>query len=864
FALAAVVITVFFRRFVVRPLGGLAAATQALSRGHAGGETQAVSPEKKGPSAPSNGDEIGELAERFDFMAREVYSREERLLQARADVARSEAHFRSLIEHASDAVLVLDSNLSVRYASPSVQRVLGFPPDDVIGKSPVSFVSESDADAMRQALEETAANPGVGAAFEFRCAGEGAPKYLEATVANMLDNPAVEGIVVNMRDVTERRHAEELTREKIRAEQASQLKSQFLANMSHEIRTPMNGILGMAELLLATDLAERPRRFAETIHNSGEALLAIINDILDFSKIEAGKLELEKIAFDVHELAQEVAELFAERAYSKGLELACQVHADVPRRINGDPGRLRQVLTNLVSNAVKFTEKGEILIKVELAPDAPAGADACGLRLSVIDTGIGLSPEQVGTLFQSFTQADSSTTRKYGGTGLGLAISKQLIELMGGTIGVHSTPGQGSCFYFTFPASVANDATAEVPQRDELAGLRVLIVEDNATNRTILHNQVMSWGVSNGSAENGVRALDMLRAAAHGGAPYEIAIIDMKMPGMNGLELARAIKADPTIAGVRLIMLSSAISAQELAATREAGIVSHLSKPVRNADLRRAVAEAAGLAPQSTPSAAVAKRPTIDARVLLAEDNVVNREVAVAMLRSMGCEVEVAHNGREAFAAVGVDRFDVILMDCQMPEMDGFEATRALRAAEDPARPRVPIVALTANAMEGDRERCLAAGMDDYLAKPFRHEELLEILAKWVQPRAWPAVEVKVVRPGAAIDAKALDNIRALQSPGAPRLLDRIISLYLAEAPQLLQAMRNAIGAADAKALEQAAHQLKSSSANLGALALAELCKAVEADARAKRLADAQRPMSAIDDEYAQVRAALAALVAPA
>ena len=289
-------------------------------------------------------------------MTREVYSREERLRVARADVARSEAHFRSLIEYASDAVMVLDAGFSVRYASPSLQRVLGFAPEQVVGKSPVWCVNECDADAVQGALEATAAKPGVGPTFEFRCSGDGSPKYLEATAANMLDNPAVEGIVVNMRDVTERRHTEELMREKIRAEQASKLKSQFLANMSHEIRTPMNGILGMTELLLDTELAEKPRRFAETIHRSGEALLGIINDILDFSKIEAGKLELECIAFDLHDVVQEVAEMLAVRAHNKGLELACHIHADVPARINGDPGRLRQVLTNLVSNAVKFTE----------------------------------------------------------------------------------------------------------------------------------------------------------------------------------------------------------------------------------------------------------------------------------------------------------------------------------------------------------------------------------------------------------------------------------------------------------------------------------------------------------------------------
>ena len=675
---------------------------------------------------------------------------------------------------------------------------------------------------------------------------------------------------------------EELNKAKKAAETASMAKSQFLANMSHEIRTPMNGILGMTELLLGTALAEKPRRFAETIHHSGEALLEIINDILDFSKIEAGKLELESIAFDLHDVVQDVAEMFAEHAHNKGLELACHIHTDVPLRINGDPGRLRQILINVVSNAVKFTERGEVIVEVERMPGdgAESGARDCRLYFSVTDTGIGIEPETAKSLFQSFTQADSSTTRKYGGTGLGLAISKQLVEMMGGEIGLRSEPGKGSCFHFSMRTNIADGLVpAAGAPREELNGLRVLIAEDNPTNRTILHNQVTGWGMSDGSAEHGVQALDMLRAAAARGAPYDLAIIDMKMPGMDGVELARAIKADPTVSGVRLIMLSSIMSPGEVASARQAGIVAYLSKPVRQTDLRRAISEAVGGSPQ-TPQLAVMneERRCIDARVLLVEDSAVNQEVALAMLKSFGCEVQLANNGRDAVAALYRGRFDLILMDCQMPEMDGFEATRAIReleAARAATAARIPIVALTANAMGGDRARCLAAGMDDYLAKPFKKEQLWSVLTNWITrararsselhsagpaapaPGAPDAATLDEAMRTAAIDMKALDNIRTLQQPGAPSLLEKIVTFYLDDAPRLCQAMREAIAAGDNGALQRAAHTLKSSSAALGALQLAELCKEMEAQARAGRVVDAEQWINRIESEYARVRAAL-------
>lgn len=656
------------------------------------------------------------------------------------------------------------------------------------------------------------------------------------------------------------------------AEAGSRAKSEFLATMSHEIRTPMNGVLGMAELLLSSDLTNRQRHFAKTILRSGDSLMSIINDILDFSKIEAGKLQLELRDFNLRNLLEDTADLLAERAHNKGLDLTAVLPLEPVIMVKSDENRLRQVFVNLLGNAIKFTEVGEIILRLEQRQ-----SDEHGITLSfeVIDTGIGMTDEQSSDVFDSFSQADNSTTRRFGGTGLGLTISSQLVKLMGGELQVESELGKGSRFYFELTLEHAELVEAQVEFSQALAAKQVLIVDDNATNREILHIQCQAWGLRDSIADNGSKALELLRRASAQGQPFDLALLDWHMPYMDGIELAEFIRDDPEIKPLHLVMLSSAAFDEESERARKAGIERYLNKPVRQAALFDCLSEVIN----SDISTATSSQPVtttdahsgavFDAHILLAEDNLVNQEVARNMLELLGCKVTLASTGEQAVTLVAQQSFDLILMDCHMPHKDGFEATRDIRrSSPDNDSKTLPIIALTANIQSGIEQQCLAAGMNAYMSKPFDKRQLMEALEHWLnsedssrsngfQNKVGAESALDQADEEVVLQQKPLENIRAMQQPGAASILDRVIGIYLQQTPQQVSSIHKAIEQKDNEALLEAAHSLKSSSANLGAMQLFRLCRELESMGRENRISEAITLQAQLDQQVQRACQAL-------
>ncbi len=800
-------------------------------------------------------------------------------IQAEQSLRESEERFRLMADSAPVIIFVTDERFRCSFVNRPGAEFSGLPAEELHGGAWESLIHPEDFELYLDLRRSVTPDRPL-AQVELRLRrSDGAYRWMALTaVRRFLPDGTFIGSVSTSVDVTERREAEAaLVRAKEAAEAASRAKSEFLANMSHEIRTPMNGIIGMTELVLDTELSARQREYLGLVKSSADSLLGVINDILDFSKIEAGKLSLDLGDFALRDAIGETLQTLALRAHSKGLELACRIAPDVPDALIGDIGRLRQVLVNLVGNAIKFTEEGEVVVTVTLE-----GQEDAGLRLGffVTDTGIGIDPRKLEAIFEPFEQADRSTTRRYGGTGLGLAISSRLVEMMGGRICAESQPDRGSRFGFTVvlgrqPEQRASASGAGGRGDVDLPGLEdlpILVVDDNATNRLILEEVLLSWGARPAAVAGSVPSPEALRDASRLGRPFAAALVDGMMPEVDGLELIRRIRgeSDPSIATIPVLLLTSAGACDDTQVCRDLRVAACLTKPVRQSDLFDALMKA--IAPIVQRASGAARRAAdfglaagcegrdeaeeARLRVLLAEDHPVNQKVAVRMLERLGHSVVVVPDGLQALHAVGSTAFDVVLMDVQMPEMDGFEAVRAIRASEagGGSRNRLPILALTAHAMQGDRERCLAGGFDGYLPKPIRQADLEKALEPLVVAHREAAAGHDRRRPGRD-DRRDVIGALLAACDGDREFAHELARTFLESAPGCLDRLGTALRAVDPHRIAVEAHGLRGISRTVGAEELADACEQLEHAAGRAELATIEALAAKVDAAWARTSA---------
>jgi PAS domain S-box-containing protein len=763
---------------------------------------------------------------------------------------RSDARFRKLVQSSLIGVMVADLDGRILEANEAFLRIVGYTREDLeAGRLRWDALTPPQYAAIdAQARDELVAR-GTITPYEKEYVhrqGQRVPVLIGATLLEPGSSECICFIV----DITRQKQTEqELKAAKEAADAASRAKSQFLANMSHEVRTPMNAIIGITELLLGTPLTPKQAEYLRMMLQSAESLMGIINDVLDFSKVESGRVDLEQLPLSLRETLGDAIKSLALKAHAKGLELALDVAPDVPDWVVGDAGRLRQVILNLVGNAIKFTHQGEVVVTVR---QTDRQADRASLAVCVSDTGIGIPPDKLERVFEAFEQADASTTRNYGGTGLGLAIVRRLVQLMGGRVWAESTPGEGSRFHFTLTLPLAQPPPAPPPRRPMLPGTRVLVVDDNATNRRIVAETLDGWELSVALCASAAEAVEQLRQAFRSGRPFDLLISDVNMPQTDGFTLLEQVRRDPTLADIPAILLTSGERPEDAQHCQQLGVAQRLMKPVKQSELLDAIQQALGLAEaaEAPSDGAPATMPSL--KVLLAEDSLVNQRLMVGLLERLGHTVVLATSGVEAVERALAEPVDLILMDVQMPEMDGLEATRRIRQAEqEQQRQRVPIIAMTAHALKGDRERCLEAGMDEYVAKPVRQWQLIQAMQKalgWKLEAAAPPREVHTGPEG------ILDWDAALAVCGGDRhLLRDIAEAFLEEHPRRIEEIRRAIDTQDWELLHRAAHTIKGSMRYFGAAAALDRAFGLEQLAASRSLEGAEEIFGLLQQELAKL-----------